>query len=82
LATTTEQAVFERVMLQKLNMKPFHIDCPVTKKAMCWCAHSKTPLEELERSFNRNQNAKRMRQTAIDIAFDMHLYYEGYENPS
>jgi hypothetical protein len=69
-------------MLQKLNMKPFHIDCPVTKKAMCWCAHSKTPLEELERSFNRNQNAKRMRQTAIDIAFDMHLYYEGYENPS
>jgi hypothetical protein len=70
------------VMVQKMRMRPFHMDCPVTKKPICRCAHSKTPLEELERSFNRNQDTKRMRQAAFDIAFDMHLYYEGFENPA
>ena len=85
LVTNNEQADFERVLLGKIDMRPFHMECPVTKKAICRCMHSKTPLEMLERELNRNQIGKRFKteQTMpYDIAFDMHLYYEGYQNPS
>ena len=56
----------------------------MTGQALCRCDQSKTPLEELERSLKPFE-AKRSRKTAsslyFDIAFDMHLYYEGFENP-
>jgi len=88
LSTNTEQPDFERLLLQKQQLKPFHMDCPVTLKPICRCAHSKTPLEELERTLNRNTKRKcqglqtdpgtESAKAAFQIAFDMHLYYSGF----
>ena len=44
---------YERVLLKKRMMKPFHLDCPVTKKQLCRCAFSDTPLEELDKKLHR-----------------------------
>lgn len=75
---------YERVLLAKRTMKPFHLDCPVTRKQLCRCAHSKTPLEELEKTLHRGQKRPKQEKSAMstvlpeDLAYDMHLYYEGY----
>ena len=82
---TNEQAEFERVLSAKRDLKAFHMECPVTKKLICRCKYSNTPLEQLERQLNRNQDTKRQKtehSLPFDIAYDMHLYYQGYQNPS
>ena len=42
---TNEQANFERTLLGKRDLKAFHMECPVTKKLICRCEYSNTPLE-------------------------------------
>ena len=65
-------------------MKPFHLDCKVTNKQLCRCAYSNTPLEELEKTLHRGEKRQRLdkavERAALpeDLAYDMHLYYEGY----
>ena len=71
---------YERILLAKHGMRPFHLDCPVTKKHICRCAHSNTPLEELDKVLHRGQKRQRTTPAVLPqaLAYDMHLYYEGY----
>lgn len=48
--------MYERVLLGKRNMAPFHLDCHVTKKQVCRCAFANLPLSELDKVLNRNQH--------------------------
>jgi hypothetical protein len=33
-------SLFERVTLRKRNLRPFHVDCGLTKKRICYCPPS------------------------------------------
>lgn len=80
--------MYERVLLGKRQMVPFHLNCSVTKKQICRCAFANLPQGELNKVLNRNQphaqnkrqktEAQEARTLPEDLAYDMHLYYMGY----
>ena len=79
--------MYERVLLGKRSMAPFHLNCEVTKKQVCRCAFANLPLSELDKVLYRNtgpgnqQASKRQRLSQVlpeDVAYDMHLYFQGY----
>ena len=47
-------SMYERVLLGKRNMAPFHLNCEVTKKQICRCAFANLPASELDKVLYRN----------------------------
>ena len=77
--------MYERVLLGKRQMAPFHLNCAITNKQVCRCAFADLPQAELDRVLYRNggEAGKRQRRDEAatlpqDLAYDMHLYYQGY----
>jgi hypothetical protein len=67
--TISGVAVFERSLLRKRNLRPFHVDCRVTQKRVCYC-----PTFKGGNHFNKEMKVKSMM-----IASDLMNYYDGYE---
>ena len=53
-------------MLKKREHKPFHMDCKVTKRRLCYCKSS--------------ANYKEEQKTTQEMAFRLNNYYEGYDS--
>ena len=63
-----ENLSFERILQRERDMRPFHVQCPVTMKKICFC----------KKNTNINQN---MLSTQYQkIAYDQQLYYDGFPN--
>lgn len=64
--TTTGASVFERTIQRKRQLRPFHVDCGVTKRRVCYCpstgVHEKVEVKQ-----------------QMQLASDLLNYYEGYE---
>ena len=50
-------------------MRPFHINCPITNKKVCFCNQNKP----FEAKFNPMYSSKYKA-----IAYDTHLFYSGF----
>lgn len=66
--TISGVSVFERSILKKRNLRPFHVDCKVTKRRVCYCPTMKGGIAKEE-----------MRVQSMMIASDLMNYYDGYE---
>ena len=64
--TTTGASVFERSIQRKRQLRPFHVDCGVTKRRVCYCPST---------GVHEKVQVKRQMQLASDLL----NYYEGYE---
>jgi len=64
--TTAGVSVFERSIQRKRQLRPFHVDCGVTKRRVCYCPST---------SVHEKVQVKRQMQ----IANDLLNFYEGYE---
>ena len=65
-------STFERAVARKRNLRPFHVDCKVSKRRVCYC-----PSNSVMRGVNTRQEEVRVQQ--MMIASDLLSYYEGYE---
>ena len=66
--TISGVSVFERSLLKKRNLRPFHMDCHVTKRRLCYCPKS-----------GIKQQHEQHRVESMMIASDLLNYFEGYE---
>lgn len=67
-----ENLQFERVLQREREMKPFHLECSVTKKKICFCTQG-TVKEEQRHGFKPSMRTPGYRRLALDTQ----LYYEG-----
>ena len=80
--------MYERILLGKRKMQPFHLNCEITKKQICRCAFANLPAAELDKVLYRNGENKGDKRRKVepvqvgllpeDIAYDMNLYFQGY----
>lgn len=66
--TISGVSVFERSILKKRNLRPFHLDCRVSKRRVCYCLIFKDGITK-----------ENMRVQSMMIASDLMNYYDGYE---
>jgi len=57
---------FERYLKKKQHYNPFHVDCPTTKKMICYCDEYKVSASLLT--------------PFKDIVYRLENYYEGYDD--
>lgn len=65
---TIEQHDFERIIQRKRTLRPFHLECKITKRRLCYCPNSGAISEQSKIQMQMQQN----------VAGDMLNYYEGY----
>eukprot|EP00347_Sterkiella_histriomuscorum_P003810 403362853 len=63
-----EQQEFERYVQKKRNFRPFHMECKVTKRRLCYCPNSSVLTEQSKVQMQLQQN----------VAADLVSYFEGY----
>jgi hypothetical protein len=67
---------FERIILTQRNMRPFHLQCPITNKKICFCNKESSFLVYKDRQAKESYSM--LSSAYQQVAYDTHLYYEGH----
>lgn len=71
-----ENAMFERLIQRERDMRPFHIQCPITGKKVCFC--KKQASFAIQKQLGHESKQSMLGSDYRRMAYELQLHYEGF----